>query len=315
MKALIFDKELHIEEVPDPVPGKGDALIRIIYSSICNTDLEIIKGYMGFKGIPGHEFVGRVVNKESKFYRERVVGEINCSCGKCLMCRTERHGHCPDRSVLGIYNRSGVFAEYTVLPEKNLHTVPGSVSDLEAVFTEPLAAALEILEQVFIDPKKSVFILGAGKLGMLIAQVFKAKEFMYVLFDQEDDKVKKAQSMGLLAMHVSSMKNDAKAEICIDCTGNPKGILFAIEHVYPRGKVILKTTVAKPSRINLNQLVINETELIGSRCGPFKPALEMLEKKEVKPGRMITEIIGFDAILRGFRLAKRKGTIKVLIRH
>jgi threonine dehydrogenase-like Zn-dependent dehydrogenase len=315
MNALLFDTRLHLAELPDPQPGKGEALIKIRYSSICNTDLEIIKGYMGFQGIPGHEFVGEVVNKESGFFGKRVVGEINCSCGKCQMCKTKRPSHCTNRTVLGIFNRPGVFAGYTVLPEKNLHLVPDSVSDTEAVFTEPLAAALEILEQVAIDEKKSVFILGAGKLGLLVAQVFKAKGFMYVLFDPDEEKVKNARSIRLLAMPISSMKSDAKAEICIDCTGNPKGILFALEHVYPRGKVILKTTVAKPSKIDLNQLVINEIELLGSRCGPFLPALEMLEKKAIKTAPMISHIVEFKEIIKGFRLAKKKGTVKVLIRH
>jgi threonine dehydrogenase-like Zn-dependent dehydrogenase len=315
MKALIFDSLLRFTNQPEPAPGKGEALIKILYSSICNTDLEIIKGYMGFQGIPGHEFVGKVVNKESRFYGQRVVGEINCYCGKCLMCRTGRRTHCSNRSVLGIFNRPGVFAEFTVLPESNLHKVPDSMTGTEAVFTEPLAAALEILEQSPIDPKKSVFIFGAGKLGLLVAQVFKAKGLMYVLFDQKEEKVKKARSIDLLAMPLSSMKKDARAEVCIDCTGNPKGILTALDHVYPRGKVILKTTVARPAKPELNQLVINEIELLGSRCGPFVPALEMLEKKEIKTEPMITEIVDFKDILRGFSIAKKKGTIKVLIRH
>ena len=315
MKALIFDSSLHLATLPDPVPRKGEALIKVLYSSICNTDLEIIKGYMGFQGIPGHEFVGKVVNRDSVFYGHRVVGEINCSCGKCLMCRTKRRSHCPNRSVLGIDKRPGVFAEHTVLPESNLHKVPDPVSDTEAVFTEPLAAALEILEQSPIDPKKSVFVFGAGKLGLLVAQVLKAKGLMYVLFDRNDDKVRKARSLDLLAMPLTSMKKDAKAEVCIDCSGHPKGILIAIDHVYPRGKVILKTTVARTAKIDLNKLVINETELLGSRCGPFVPALEMLEKKEIKTAPMITEIVDFKDILKGFSIAKKKGTVKVLIRH
>ena len=315
MKALVFDTSLRLANLPDPVPRKGEALIKILHSSICNTDLEIIKGYMGFQGIPGHEFVGEVVNKGSIFYGHRVVGEINCSCGKCLMCRTKRRTHCTNRTVLGISGRNGVFAEYTVLPEANLHKVPDTISDTEAVFTEPLAAALEILEQSPVDPKKSVFVFGAGKLGLLVAQVLKAKGLMYVLFDINDHKVKHARSMDLLAMPVSSMKNDAKAEICIDCTGSPKGIITAMESVYPRGKVILKTTVARTSKIDINQLVINEVELLGSRCGPFVPALEMLEKKEIRPAPMIIRIFDFSDILKGFSLAKKKSSIKILIRH
>lgn len=302
-------------ELPDPTPSKGEALIRILYSSICNTDIEITRGYMGFTGIPGHEFVGEVINKESRYYGKRVVGEINVTCGKCIMCRTKRPTHCIDRTVLGIAGRPGVFADYTILADKNLHVVPDEVMDVSAVFTEPLAAALEIHEQITIDPKKSVFVLGAGKLGLLVTYVLNAKGMMYVLFDLEEEKVRKARSMGLLAMPISSMKPEAKAEIVIDCTGSPAGLGFALEHTFPRGKIVLKTTVAKPSKIDLNQLVINEIELLGSRCGPFQPALEMLKKKEIEPGRMITEIVPFDQIVKGFQIAKRKETIKVLIKH
>jgi alcohol dehydrogenase len=315
MKALFYDTSLRMVSLPKPVPAKGEALIKILYSSICNTDLEIIKGYMGFQGVPGHEFIGEVVNRESKFFGQRVVGEINCSCAKCLMCRTKRRSHCTNRTVLGIAGRNGVFAEYTLLPEANLHKVPDSLSDTEAVFTEPLAAALEILEQSPIDPKKSVFVFGAGKLGLLVAQVLQSKGLMYVLFDINDDKVEQARRMNLLCMPLSEMKKDARAEICVDCTGHPHGIITALDHVYPRGKLILKTTVAKPARIDLNQFVIHEIELLGSRCGPFVPALEMLEKKEIKTAPLITDILDFRDILRGFSLAKRKGTIKVLIKH
>jgi len=315
MKALIFDHELHIEEIPDPQPGKGDALIKILNSSICNTDLEILKGYMGFQGIPGHEFVGKVVNKESKFFGQRVVGEINCSCGKCLMCKTKRRSHCQNRTVLGIYGRPGVFAEFTLLPEINLHPVPDEIMDTDAVFTEPIAAALEIFEQVEIDPKKSAFIFGAGKLGLLIAQVFQAKELMYVLFDKNEEKVKRARSLGLLCMPLHAMKPGGKAEVCVDCTGHPDGIRLAINHVYPKGKVILKTTVANPLKFDTNQVVINEIEIIGSRCGPFAQALEMLKNKKIKTAPMVSEIVGFKDIFKGFRLAKKKGVVKVLIKH
>ncbi|MEI7500471.1 MAG: alcohol dehydrogenase catalytic domain-containing protein [Bacteroidota bacterium] len=315
MKALVFDGTLKITEVAKPRPGNDEVLIRVLISSICSTDLEIIKGYMGFKGILGHEFVGVVVSKSNRLYGKKVVGEINCACGECYLCKTGRKTHCQNRTVLGIYGHAGVFTRYIVLPEKNLHIVPDELSLTSAVFTEPLAAAIEIFEQIHIKPSQNVFIFGAGKLGLLIAQVFKLNGCAYKIFSRGEARVNKARSMGINAGLLSELTDLDKAEVCVDCTGNPAGINLALSHLYPRGKLVLKTTVANTEKIDMNQIVINEFEIIGSRCGLFEPALSLLRQGLVRTKPMITKTFDFTDILDGFEHAAKPETLKVLIRH
>ncbi len=315
MKALVFNGSLQVMEIPRPRPVNNEVLIRILYSSICNTDLEIIKGYMGFKGVLGHEFVGEVVTRSSSYYGKKVVGEINCSCGECYLCNTGRMSHCPYRSVLGIQDHDGVFADYIVLPERNLHEIPDTLSLESAVFTEPLAAAIEIFEQIQIRPSHNVFIFGAGKLGLLISQVFRLNGCDTITFDISEAKVKKARSMGINAVLVSTLTDLDKAEVCVDCTGNPAGINVALSHLYPRGKLVLKTTVATSEKIDLSQIVVNEFEIIGSRCGLFDPALSLLSQGLVDPQPMVSKIFDFKDILKAFEHAAKPNTLKVLIRH
>lgn len=315
MQALIFDGSLSLEEVPVPTPGAGEVLIKILCSSICNTDLEIIKGYMGFKGILGHEFVGEVVTTGSRFYKKRVVGEINCPCGTCYLCRTGRQTHCSNRSVLGIQDRGGVFAEYITLPEANLHEVPSGVPSELAVFTEPLAAAIEIFEQVHIRPSQSIFIFGAGKLGILISLVFRLNGCEATTFDITPSKVMKATSIGLQAAPLSALGEDEKAEVCIDCTGHSAGVSTALKHLFPRGRLILKTTVSQSEKIDLNQIVINEFQITGSRCGPFAPALRMLSNKLIDPSPLISDTFPLTRITDAFVMAAEPDTLKVIVKH
>jgi threonine dehydrogenase-like Zn-dependent dehydrogenase len=217
--------------------------------------------------------------------------------------------------VLGLYKRDGVFADYIVLPEENLHVIPKNLSPTTAVFTEPLAAAIEIFEQVQIKPSHNVFIFGAGKLGVLISQVFRLNGCDYKTFDPNASKVKKALEMGLNAYLLSSLKIHELAEVCVDCTGKPEGIRIAMNHLFPRGRLVLKTTVAEPERIDLNQIVINEFEVIGSRCGSFEPALSLLSQNLVSPEPLISKIFAFDDILKAFEFAKKPSTLKVIIKH
>lgn len=315
MRALVYDGKLSIQQVPDPSPEHGEVLIKVRYSSICNTDLEILKGYMGFKGILGHEFVGEVVSESSRFFGKDVVGEINISCGHCYMCQTGRKSHCTNRTVLGIFEHAGTFADYLVLPEKNLHTVPPNVDLRNAVFTEPLAAALEIFEQTKISPTDNVFIFGAGKLGLLITQVFRLSGCDYTLYDVNPFKVEFARGLGLPAKNLDSLQSHEKAEICVDCTGNPDGIGVALNHLQPRGKLILKTTVSNPAKVDLNQIVVHELNIIGSRCGVFEPALSLLSQKLIDVEPLITKVFPFDEIEEAFKLAAKPESIKVLIRH
>ncbi|MFH1295675.1 MAG: alcohol dehydrogenase catalytic domain-containing protein [Bacteroidota bacterium] len=315
MKALVYDGKMSIQEVPDPTPKKGEALIRIRYSSICNTDLEILQGYMGFKGILGHEFVGEVITEKSKFSGKDVVGEINIYCGNCYMCQTGRKSHCTNRSVMGIFEHAGTFADYVVLPEKNLHVVPANVELPAAVFTEPLAAALEIFEQTKISPTDNVFIFGAGKLGLLITQVFRLSGCEYTLLDSNPAKVEFARGLGLPAKKLDDLQADERAEICVDCTGSPDGIGVALKHLRPRGKLILKTTVANPAKVDFNQIVMHEFNIIGSRCGVFEPALSLLSQRLVDVEPLITKVFAFNDIEEAFKLAAQPDSIKVLIRH
>ncbi|MEI6681408.1 MAG: alcohol dehydrogenase catalytic domain-containing protein [Bacteroidota bacterium] len=301
--------------MPVPEPGPDEVLIRILWSAICNTDLEITRGYMNFKGIPGHEFVGEVVSGSGRFFGKKVVGEINCPCGECYLCKSGRSRHCSSRTVLGIQGRDGVFADFIVLPEKNLHLVPETLAPEMALFTEPLAAAVEIAEQVHVKPSQRVFIFGAGKLGLLISMVFRLNGCDATTFDTHETKVARAKSMGIEAALLSTLGDLDKAEICVDCTGNPAGLKKALSHLYPGGKLVLKTTVANPGFIDLNQIVINEFEIIGSRCGPFDPALTLLERGIADPGPMIAATFDFRDIMQAFDYASQPDTLKVLIRH
>jgi threonine dehydrogenase-like Zn-dependent dehydrogenase len=315
MKALCFDGSLRVSDIPKPRPAEGEVLIRVLCSAICNTDIEITRGYMGFTGVLGHEFVGEVITKSSPFFGKRVVGEINCSCGICYLCTTGRKSHCPNRTVLGIFQRPGVFAEFTTLPEENLHVIPDHLPTEKAVFTEPLASALEIFEQVQIRPSQNVFIFGAGKLGVLISQVFRLNGCEYTTFDPSRSKVHKALSMGIHARMLNSLKDHEMAEVCVDCSGDPNGIKTAMQHLFPCGRLVLKTTVADPEKIDLNQIVINEYEVIGSRCGAFEPALSLLSQNLVDPEPMISKIFPFNDILTAIDFARKPSSLKVLIKH
>jgi len=315
MKALYFDGSLSLAEVPVPEPRADEVLIKVSCSSICNTDVEILKGYMGFRGIPGHEFAGRVVSAGSRLAGRLVVGEINCPCGNCHLCLTGRGKHCTQRTVLGIDRHDGVFAEYIVLPEKNLHEIPAGLSPFKAVFAEPLAAALEIAEQVHLKPSEEVFIFGAGKLGLLVSMVLGLNGCRYMTFDPNPVRVEKATGMGLHAAVLDTLVSSAKADVCIDCTGNPEGITIAMNHLYPMGKLVLKTTVAVPGNIDLNRMVIDELTITGSRCGPFAPALNLLARGLVDPEPLVSRVFPFADILTAFDHAAKPDTCKVLIDH
>jgi threonine dehydrogenase-like Zn-dependent dehydrogenase len=259
--------------------------------------------------------VGEVVSSDSYLRGKIVVGEINCSCGDCYLCQTGRATHCTNRTVLGIEGHQGVFADFISLPEKNLHVVPEGLALTSAVFTEPLAAAIEIFEQIQIKPSQNVFIFGAGKLGMLISQVFRLNGCNYTTFDINEGKILKAMKMGLNAMPLAELRIDQKAEVCVDCTGSSEGINLALSHLFPRGKLVLKTTVANPEKIDLNQIVINEFEIIGSRCGLFEPAISLLSQGLVNPEPLISKIFEFSKIIEAFAMAQKPGALKVLIKH
>lgn len=313
MRALVFAGQLRLAELPEPVPGANEALIRVEYAAICNTDLELTRGYMGFSGVPGHEFVGTVVSP-GRLQGKRVVGEINCPCGDCDMCRRRLPTHCAKRTVLGIAGRPGAFAEFLTLPEANLHVVPEHLPAEEAVFVEPLAAALQIFEQVPVSPRDRVFLFGTGKLGMLVAMVLQQNGCAYRAVNRNPRKVALARELGLNCDLLSDLPSGSQADIVIDCTGSPEGFALALNHLRPRGILVLKTTVASPPAVDLNRIVINEITVIGSRCGPFAPALKMLADNSIKVRPLISEVMPFTRALDAFVAAGRGESCKIILK-
>ena len=315
MRALIYDGQLKfVEDYPTPVPPPSEALVRVTLAGICNTDIEITKGYMGFTGVLGHEFVGVVEEcADESMIGKRVVGEINCYCGECDYCRRGLVTHCPNRTTLGISGRDGAFADYLVLPRRNLHVVPDALSDEEAVFTEPLAAALEILEQVHVKPTDRTVVLGDGKLGLLVAQVLSLVGCDLVAVGKHPQKLAILQRRGIETRLVEE-GIDLKADIVVDCTGNPSGFEMARELVRPRGTIVVKSTFHGASQIAFTPMVVNEVTIVGSRCGPFAAALRLLERGLIEVRPLISAVYPLDEGLAAFKRAKARGTLKVLLR-
>ena len=313
MRALVFDGEPRIVEKPIPRPEPGEALVKVLSAGICNTDLEILKGYMGFSGTLGHEFVGVVETCDNENLRgKRVVGEINCVCHHCDYCALEMPHHCLNRSVLGILNRDGAFAEYVALPEENLHMVPTTIRDDAAVFAEPLAAAFRILEQVNITAEDRVIVLGDGKLGQLIAQVIGGVTRNLICVGKHGWKLDLLQKTNIAVAHMDDPM-ERGADYVIEATGSYIGFARALELVRPEGAVILKTTVAHPTALDLSLPVINEVSIIGSRCGPFRPALDALAKMNVDVRHMVTETFELREGLRALRRASDADVMKILL--
>jgi len=314
MRALVFKEGLSFrDDYPQPVLNNNEALIRVIYAGICNTDIEITKGYMGFSGIPGHEFAG-VVEKssDSGLVGKRVAGEINIGCGTCTYCHRGLGNHCPARSVLGILNKNGAFADYLTLTANNLHILPDSISDEEAVFIEPLAAAFEILEQVDITSADKVCVLGDGKLGLLISQVLSTTGCALTTVGKHKEKLSILEKMNI-STALAPVPSERHFDIVIDSTGSQTGLETALSIVNPRGKVILKTTVAGSRPTDLNSIVIDEITVIGSRCGPFRPAIKALETKSVDVTPLISKVFPIEAGIEAMNYASQKGMMKVIL--
>jgi threonine dehydrogenase-like Zn-dependent dehydrogenase len=286
-----------VREQPVPERRGGFALIRLLCGGICNTDLELQRGYYNFSGTPGHEFVGEVMEADDRALAgRRVVGEINLACGRCDWCARGLGRHCPNRKVLGILGHPGAFSEYFTLPERNLHIVPDDLPDERAVFTEPLAAACEILDQVAIPRGGEVAVLGAGKLGRLVAQVLEAHGARPRLFGRHTPD-----------------PPPASCEWVVEATGSPAGLSRAVEITRPRGTIIIKSTVHDPVAIDMARVVVNEITLVGSRCGRFEPALELLRRGAVRVEEMISARFPLARAPEAFSAAASKGTLKVLL--
>ncbi len=313
MRALVLTDSGPVVQQRDFQARPGEARVRVSLAGVCATDLELVKGYMGFTGVLGHEFVGVVeAAPDASWVGRRVVGEINASCGACPVCLAGRRTHCPSRTVLGIQGRDGVFAEHTSLPLANLHAVPDGVSDEAAVFVEPLAAALEILQQVHVTPSMRVVVLGTGRLGQLCARVL-ALTGAAVSAVGRNPLTLARLPRGIERVQLGDAASVAGADLVVDSTGNAAGLKLATSLVRPRGTVILKTTVHDLGDTNPTGWVIDEITLIGSRCGPFAPALRLLQSGAVDPTPLISARMGLDEGVDALRKAGDKGVLKVVV--
>lgn len=315
MKALFFDGQSpSLIFASKPEPETGEALIRVRYAGICTTDLEILNGYLSFRGILGHEFVGVVEESpDPGWIGKRVVGEINIGCGTCPVCLAGLERHCPNRRVLGILNKDGAFAEYLTLPVKNLREVPPSISDKEAVFTEPLAAALEILEQIKIEPNFSVTIIGDGKLAQLIARVLINIGVRLTVIGKHPEKLKRFADQGVITFLADDISLP-KQDIVIESSGSPTGWELALSLVRPRGTIVLKSTYHKKLTTNPANLVIDEITVVGSRCGQFEPALRLLERRTIVVDDLISAEFPLENALEALKAAQQRNALKVLLR-
>jgi threonine dehydrogenase-like Zn-dependent dehydrogenase len=306
--------KVEIRHTPPPERPAGYALIRLILGGICNTDLELQRGYYGFSGVPGHEFVGEVVAADSReLIGRRVVGEINLACGHCSWCRRGMGRHCPGRSVLGIVRHPGTFREFLTLPEGNLHVIPDSIPSEVAVFAEPLAAACEILDQVQMACGSAVAVLGDGKLGLLVAQVLQANGYRVHQFGRHHEKLRIAANAGVTTEIRGENLPEAEYRWVVDATGSQAGLHAAIRMVEPRGTIILKSTVHGEIPLDTAPLIVNEITLVGSRCGRFEPALELLQLGVIDVSSMISERMPLASAPAAFERAAQRGVLKVLL--
>ena len=316
MKGLWLENQdlAYREDIPKPEPKAGEALVKTRLAGVCATDLEMTHGYYPFTGVPGHEFVGEVVEAPGYpgWIGTRVVGEISLTCGKCEACRAGRTHHCANRRVLGILGKDGVLAEYFSLPLANLHAVPDAVTDEAAVFTEPLAAAIQIQQQVRIQPGMRVLVVGAGRLGLLIAQTLKLTGCDLAVVVRREAPARLLADWGIPAVDAKTVRANS-ADLVVEVTGSPSGFALSQEAVRPAGTLVLKSTFAGDVSLNLSALVVDEITLVGSRCGPFNPALRLLAAGLVDTGSMIHGRYGLSDSLAAFEKAAESGVLKVLV--
>jgi threonine dehydrogenase-like Zn-dependent dehydrogenase len=294
-----------------PAPAQGDVLVRVLRAGICATDLELIRGYKDFNGVLGHEFVG--IAESGAFAGQRVVGEINCSCWTCDTCLAGRPGHCPHRTVIGILDRDGAFADYIAVPERNLHVVPDAIDTDAAVFTEPVAAAFQIPAQIDIPREASVIVLGDGRLGNLCAQVLASVSDHVVVLGKHEPKLALLEALGIEARPIASPPPHGSADIVVDCTGSESGFPTALDLVRPRGTIVLKTTIAGTQTLSLAPVVVDEITVVGSRCGPFDRALDALANSLVEVHPLISDRFELSDGVRALERAAEPGVLKVLL--
>ena len=314
MRAVwLEDGRLSVRDTDRPTLSAGEALVSVVQAGICNTDLELVDGYYPYCGVLGHEFVGVVEDGPDELRGRRVVGEINAACGRCSTCSAGVPSHCPNRTVLGIVDRDGAFAEKLSLPAGNLRPVPQAVSDDAATFTEPLAAALEIQEQVAIADCRRVLVVGSGKLGQLIARSLHLTECELLVLGRRQRTLELLEAQGVEVTEDERRVEGKTFDLAVECTGNADGFELARRALRPRGTLVMKSTYAGSLTLDAAAVVVDELQLVGSRCGPFAPALELLAEGRVEVEDLIDARYPLDDALAAFEHAARPGVLKVLL--
>lgn len=315
MRGLYFDGNQlrYREDLPQPVLPAGEALVAVQAAGICRTDQEILAGYMRFHGIPGHEFIGTVMStSEPELMGKRVVGEINCPCGGCELCRLGLQAHCRDRTVLGVAQRDGAFAEYLALPAANLHPVPDSLRTFSAVFVEPLAAAFRVAEQLPIGPRSSVAVVGDGKLGQLVARVMCLNGCDLLVIGHHPAKLKLLDRLGIRTALESELAV-RDFDFVVECSGNPTGLDLALRIVRPQGTIVAKSTYQGDKQVNISALVVDEISIVGSRCGPFKAAIRALTRRLIDVTDLMDRSFPLEEGLVALDYAAHRDALKVII--
>lgn len=315
VNALVFKETLQFDpRHSDPAAGPEEVLVAVKLAGICATDLEIVKGYMGFAGVPGHEFVGTVTQGPRSWRGKRVVAEINCVCGQCAMCHRGLANHCRRRTVLGIAGRDGAFADLIAVPEANLHAVPDGLSDEQAVFVEPLAAAFQVIRQCPIEKHMKVAVVGSGRLGLLVAQVLRTTGCRLEVIGRNPLTLGFCDRKGIQAVPVSELLPKPDRDVVVECSGSPEGFQLAAGLVRPRGTIVLKSTYAADAPLNLAAVVIHEINVLGSRCGPFADAIDALARGEIDVETMVSRTMPLSSGVQAFEAAADPRNIKVLLR-
>jgi threonine dehydrogenase-like Zn-dependent dehydrogenase len=313
MLALYFDNKLELRDLPRPEPRPGEVLIRVRLAGVCRTDLEVLKGYHGFRGVPGHEFVGEVVGPpDTPWLNCRVVGEINVACGQCPWCQAGLAHHCRERQALGLKERNGAFAQYLTLPAANLHPVPAEVADDAAVFTEPLAAALQVLETAALPPSSRVLVVGDGSLGLQVSWILALNGAAVHLVGHYPQQLELARAKGVAA-YLEKELTETDFDAVVEASGSPRGLDLALSRVRPRGTVVLKSTYQGRYPLNTADLVVPEVRLLGSRCGPFAAALRLLKQGWIDPCPLIYRRYPLAQGVEALAYAQEKGVLKVLL--
>ena len=315
MRAVTFTNELAFNaSYQVPALADGECIVRVHLAGICSTDLHITRGYMNFSGVLGHEMVGTVEQGPDEWLGRRVACEINCVCSQCDMCQAGLSNHCRKRTVLGIDRRDGCFADYVAVPHRNCHAIPDSISDEEAVFVEPLAAAWQVVKQVPLETRTRVAVIGSGKLGLLVAQVIKLRGCPLEMVGRNPNTLSACEKRGIRATHINEVVFRNDRDVVVECSGSPEGMAIALQMVRPRGTIVLKSTYAGTAQLDLAPAVIHEVSIIGSRCGPFAEAINSLDRKEIEVRPLISRTLPIQRAIEAFKAAQDPGNIKVLLK-